>query len=52
VPDFVVLKLGPQWVVVSDGVVFSRHAMKAVAAAAAVGVATRAALAAGLRQRP
>ncbi len=45
--DFVVLRMGPQWVVVNDGVVFSRHGMQAVAAAAAIEVATRTPLAHG-----
>jgi hypothetical protein len=43
VSEFIVSKVGPHWVVVNNGVIFSRHANEAGAVAAATGSAAYAA---------
>jgi hypothetical protein len=42
-PDFIVRRLGAHWVVVNNGVAFTRHLSEAGAVAAATGSAIRAA---------
>jgi hypothetical protein len=47
VSEFIVAKVGPFWSVVNNGVIFGHHPSQTAAVAAAVGTATRAALADG-----